>query len=262
MRSISIKALLLSNLANVLFAVVGIVVTILLALIVEISVLGPGHIDDAFKGLESSSDFGVVLCVPVVIANIFAGFIAGRMAASQRVLNGALSSAIIILFGIYLSIFGWDSHTDYHQQLPSSVDLAVSWGGPIFGALGGFAAEKIEPRLVLSWTLAFPAAAGVYLVVFYIAVKTHSHFLLAMASAVAICVGAGVAPKEHRKQAFVTMSVVLILIPLAVLIWRLSAGGGSTGNYMWIFYNGMGALFAFMWVRKYVKPPPGGTISR
>jgi|SRR5579871_1024406 len=255
MHSISLKALLTSNLANVILAVVGVGVTVILALIVEISALGQGHLDDAFRALESSGVFGVVLCLPVVLANVAAGYIAGRIAGGREVLNGAFSSAVIILFGIYLAVFGWDLHTHYHQQLSGAVDLVVSWGGPIWGAVGGYAAQKIAPRLVVRWTLAFPAAVTVYWLLVIVAVGIHSPHLLVGATAAAILVGAGVAPPEHRARAFVTFAILCIVVSVGVTLWRQSLGVASA-SYAGAIYNAGGAVLAYVIGRRILKQLP------
>ena len=74
------------------------------------------------------------------------------------------------------------------------------------------------------------------------------------AAALSIAAGVFVAPAEQRAQAFMILVFFTILIPVGVLTWQLPAHtGGQLGNIFWIFFNVAGALFAYLWLRRFLR---------
>jgi hypothetical protein len=257
MRGISVKAFAVANLVDIGLTVVGGFAIMAVAFVIEGAVLGPGSIGQAMPTLMATVWFGPLLYLWIALADVAAGYVAARIADESVLLNAALSSLAKLLFllgmGFYITLNGPVFHPEHHVQVPESLALAVTFGGPVFGFLGGLAAPKIEPRILFRWLFAFPAAAVVYLIVLLVNAKFHSTFMPVLAAAFAIIAGALVAPAEYRKQAFIGFIVVAIAIPSVVLLWRVAGGAGSVPGFMWVFYNAMGGVFARILTRQMWK---------
>jgi hypothetical protein len=82
-----------------------------------------------------------VTAISLVVAAYIAGYLAARLAGHAELLNGALSSAALVLYNIADNAFGpFFGPATVH--LPPLVDFAMSNSGPVFGLLGGYVAQR------------------------------------------------------------------------------------------------------------------------
>lgn len=146
MREISIKAFTVAQLAFLVIEGVALFF-IAAALGVSLALLpsAPEDFGVVAANLKSSSLFGpsvfVAACLPAAIG---AGYVAGRVAGSSYLLNGALSPIIFTFFNVeYLIGQGF---LDMGDLTPSRtlafLASALLCGLPAFGILGGRMAQK------------------------------------------------------------------------------------------------------------------------
>ena len=125
MRSISIKALLISNLVQLVMAAV-------------ICWFSLGVVWDMDVRL-----LPLVFAVTIIPPSVVAGYVAGRVAGRSHVLNGILSSSAWTLFWIYLEAGGTVSRVGFVGSLPY---MTAPLGAPLLGAVGGLVARHMERR--------------------------------------------------------------------------------------------------------------------
>jgi hypothetical protein len=125
MQSISIKALLISNLVQLVMAVVICWFSLGVAWDMDVRLLP------------------LIFAVTIIPPSVIAGYVAGRVAARSHVLNGILSSSAWTLFWIYLESGGTVLRVSFVASLPY---MTASFGAPLLGAVGGLVARHIERR--------------------------------------------------------------------------------------------------------------------
>jgi len=245
MRSISIKALITANIAEVILLFGGIFIIVQIGIVAELAALGPGHLHDAIEAAGDSSAVAYATFLYYVAVCCVGGAIAAWMAGERKLLHGALSSTLVLLSYLYPS-----SEDRHFAAIPDWLDFGVSYSAPLFGMIGALLAARANWRTAVRWSVAFAAMIVIYVLGWLLAGRLGWSFGRALAAALGIIAGMSIAPGEQRKQAFMQLSGCLIAVPIAVLLWRLAAGGGSVGNIMWILYDVIGVLFAYMFIRR------------
>jgi hypothetical protein len=268
MRGISLKALLISNIANVLLAVIFVALVTAIAATVAVAAHGSAWTQtfDAFRspeGVLSESLFAIA------IASLGAGYIAGRIARRQYLLNGALATGVSSLFTLHGLVIGgtfFDDPGNFAPWVDTLLNVAILVGGPILAGLGGYLAELRQARLdslsaeqrtargywsttvtVMRWIAAFAAATAVYVGVLMIV-----PLLLTVAFAVmfAIIFATFVVPPSHRKVARLVFIGVAILWPAAMFVHQALLGAMSYIDGLIVFLNIVGAMLAYWYLRR------------
>jgi hypothetical protein len=126
MSSISIKAVLIAGLFDVVISlVVGTIVVLMSA------ALSGGETADDLARFVDSTSARVLSFVIGSAVSVIAGYMAATIARRGELINGALSSVFCVAAGIYAELAGL-----------SSTPVALSIGGlllsPLLGALGGY----------------------------------------------------------------------------------------------------------------------------
>ena len=118
MSKISIKAIFAGGVVDVASS---------FALAIPITIIATSRGTNALKGTK----FSVAEIVLGLICSTFGGYIAGRVAKQDRLLNGALSSWLCTVLGICAVVSGVD-----HQ--PHSIQAFNFIAAPICALLGGY----------------------------------------------------------------------------------------------------------------------------
>jgi hypothetical protein len=132
---ISIKALILSNIALWIFLGLGMV--LLIIVYYAAATIASGATSSAaaiFDQMKSSPRLIDALASVGVLAPVPAGYIAAKIAPRAKLLNGALSTSTWIIFSVYVEI--WGTNTEVHT--PHWLDLLVSYGAPIPALSGAY----------------------------------------------------------------------------------------------------------------------------
>lgn len=262
-RAISLKAIVIANILNVLLLGVfplclGAAGVLLAAQVTDIH--------SALQRLDQSVVFTLVaLGLSLTLAAYIAGYAAGRIAQKGELLNGALSSAAIILFGIADAAFGPFSGPE-KVHIPPLVDFILSYSGPLFGILGGYVARRKRHTassssvgsapgsagkrviLVIRWILAVPAAVVAYYLVLLPTVAIFGKSdLVALVFAVVAGIGSGTAaaPPQHRKLAGVVFIGLAILVPILKTAVDFAVGGPTDIDTFLIVINIIGAGLSY-----------------
>lgn len=244
MRSISIKALLASNIAEAILIIGGIFLVSQIGIGIELAALGPGHLPEAIQAARNSATFIYIDLLLYAAACCAGGAIAAWMAEKNKLLHGALSSILILLSYLY------PSDTVPPLPVPEWFADAVGYAAPLFGIAGAYLATRFDWRIAIRWILAFAAMIVIYFLGSLLAERLGLSIGRAFACALAIAAGVSIMPTELRKQALIRMVVVAIAVPIAILLWRLAAGGGSVGNILLFVYNLLGVVLAQLLVRR------------
>lgn len=94
----------------------------------------------AWQDLRQPVDLAMS-AISLAVAAYVAGYLAARLAGQGELLNGALSSAALVLYNITDIAFGpFFGPATVH--LPPLVDFAASNSGPLFGLLGGYIVQR------------------------------------------------------------------------------------------------------------------------
>jgi hypothetical protein len=132
---ISIKALILSNIALWIFLGLGMVLVIMIYYGgAAIASGGTSSAAAIFDQMKSSPMLIDALASVGVLAPIPAGYIAAKIAPRAKLLNGALSTSASIIFSLYVDI--WGTNSDIYT--PHWLDLLVSYGAPIPALVGAY----------------------------------------------------------------------------------------------------------------------------
>jgi hypothetical protein len=265
MRAVSIKALLLSNVAFFLAALLIACLAVICGLLAGSMWAGsPDAVDTVVK--ELSSSFLYLSCVyvfTIVLASLGAGYLAGRVAGHHHAFNGALACGLWAMSSLYELAYGPIFGSDAGPQLPQGVDAALTCASLLCGSLGGMlagwrdaarAAAGLELSLaaglrqgavtVVRWILAFVAAALSYALLLAlagflasgaVAVGTRVFGLVA-----SITIGVGVVgPGQRRAASFVLMALA-VLAPAANWIGHAAAGDPRLMDFFYLFLNLLG----------------------
>ncbi|HYM02239.1 MAG TPA: hypothetical protein VET85_04775 [Stellaceae bacterium] len=150
MRRISIKALIVSNIAHWLLIAVGMLAGLAFAYAgMTIATEGAANFEAIFDRLKSSVGFIVAISAAPMLASIAAGYVAARIAKKNVLLNGALASAAWIVFSLYETIWGAPAGDD-DIRVPLWLDDASSYSAPLFAMLGAALWQRRARRQVES----------------------------------------------------------------------------------------------------------------
>jgi hypothetical protein len=133
MKRISLKGVAIGNIADI---VSSNIIGLLLAAYILISSAPSGLADgSATQVLMASSFYRVSVIILGALCSVMGGYVSARIAKRDDVLNGALSSALCVGFGVYALLSGSAAgHLGLHLALlPVSVAL---------GALGGYLSSR------------------------------------------------------------------------------------------------------------------------
>lgn len=137
MPRISIKALVLSNIAHWIFFGVGwTVVDLLFFAYATVTADGTPNLSAALEQIKSSPAFLVPSSLVFVIAAIAAGYIAARIAPRDKLMHGALSTVAWVVCAFCLAI--WGGETDDAARMPHWLDVVITYGVPLAGVLGAY----------------------------------------------------------------------------------------------------------------------------
>ena len=144
---ISIKALVLSNLAFWGLLVSGMIITTILCLTgAGLWALNHSATTSIDHVMSSPMLVGSWLIVGSVLAPLLGGYTAARIAPEAKLLNGALSTVLFLVFALCADIWG-PADTD----LPRWLDLMSSYWVPVPALLGGY---------ICQWRAMRPAVAA------------------------------------------------------------------------------------------------------
>jgi hypothetical protein len=135
-RTISPKALLLSNIAHWLFFGAGFILAMVFyCAVATLASDGTPDLKAIFDNMKTSGVMmGATVCV-CLVAPIPAGYIAAKIAPREKLLHGALSTSAWLLFCVYEAIWGGNQDDG---QFPHWVDAMISWGIPVPGMIGAY----------------------------------------------------------------------------------------------------------------------------
>jgi MFS family permease len=268
MRGISLKALLISNIAYALLAVIFAALMAATVATVAFAVYGSAwkQASEAFRSPQAVLSESLLA---IAVASLAAGYIAGRVARRRYRLNGALAAGVWSLFTLYGLIIGgsfFDDPGNFAPWVDTLLNVATLVGAPILSGLGGYLAELRQTRLdsvpaeqrtargfwsttttVARWIAAFAAATAVY-----VGVLVVGHIRLAVAFAVtfAIIFATFVVPASHRKVACLVFIGIAILWPAAMFVYHASLGAMSYIDGLIVFLNIVGAMLAYWYLRR------------
>jgi hypothetical protein len=138
MPRISVKAVILSNLVHWLVLVVGMIVIIVLGCAgLTIATDGASDFTTALKQLGSSTGLIVAIVALSMLAPLYAGYIAAKIAKEAKLLHGALATSAWMLFMIGLAVWGPPSGAD-GPHVPAWLDDATTFGAPLPAMLGAY----------------------------------------------------------------------------------------------------------------------------
>lgn len=261
MRGLSVKAILIANVAAFAIAALvfalGLVITILAG--TAVALFG----GDGKAGLDFAAIAMVVTAF--VSAPLGAGYVAGRIGRDRSVLNGTLATIAWTLLLLFPPDFGL--HTgEAGPELPEIVSDLLSYGAPFFGVLGGYLAKLRTLRLAavpvaqrstmgprdiamaaILWLLAFPSALMVYFLTLKLSLKIGAHgFGVVFAVVAGVVVATAVAPGRHRLLAGSVFMTLATGIPAEELVRHAQLGDLSNGLANLLSYHLIGSVMAYL----------------
>ena len=138
MPRISAKAVVLSNLVHWLILVVGMIVALVLGCAaLTIATDGASDITTTLQQLNSSTGLIVAIVALFVLAPVYPGYMAAKIAKEAKLVHGALATSAWMLLAIGLAIWGTPSGAD-GPHMPAWLDDATSFGAPLPAVLGAW----------------------------------------------------------------------------------------------------------------------------
>jgi hypothetical protein len=274
MRGISFTALLISNLAFVVIAMVAVAlvipVTLIIAMVADVDALG-----ETIEALKSSQVyFFAIACWSAGAAAIGAGFVAARLNRERPWLQSALALSASTLLYLFEFGQGLADPSTAAVGVPETIYLFVA---PVLGMLGGYLAQKHQARLdamspeersartfkaaavaVLRWILAFPAAFATFSIIALIFRYVFSFlgfYAFIFAVVAAILAGTLVAPPAHRKFAGFLFIGLTLLIPFEEITRHAWFGGLRHAHAVLLIVNTLAAGIGYIWVRQMFPKP-------
>lgn len=132
---ISVKSLILSNLAHWLFLVTGLIAVMTVSYACVTIADGGSDSGTILGRLNGSTSFLAAILAANVAAPIPAGYIAAKIAKKATVLHGMLATSTYLLFAVYVAILG-SAPGDHDLQIPLWLDIATSFAVPLPALLG------------------------------------------------------------------------------------------------------------------------------
>jgi putative membrane protein (TIGR04086 family) len=132
MRRISIKGVLLGGVVDITSSVVlGIPFAIYASFHAVLAHTPKDQVGPAISALVNSPPIYLGELVTGLACSVLGGYIAGRIAKHDELLNGALSSILCLALGAFTLLSGKDSHS-------LAVQILLFLASPTFGLLGGY----------------------------------------------------------------------------------------------------------------------------
>jgi hypothetical protein len=140
LRTISLKALIVSNIAHWLFLAGG-MICVMALYYAGLTIESDGTSSSAviWAQMKSSPALIYLTALSSVIAPIPAGYIAAKIARHAKLLNGALSTSAWLLFDLYIAICGTGGGSEFH--IPYLLDFLTSYGVVIPALAGAYVAQ-------------------------------------------------------------------------------------------------------------------------
>jgi hypothetical protein len=126
MSSVSLKAVLIAALFDVVTS------SVLGAILVSAGAVWSGaeSADDVARFVSSSSIYFLTYAVGSVVS-VVAGYMAAKIARRGELVNGALSSFLCVLLGVYVELSG-------ASTAPAALSITSLALSPLLGSLGGY----------------------------------------------------------------------------------------------------------------------------
>ncbi|MGO9359249.1 MAG: hypothetical protein ACLP1D_16550 [Xanthobacteraceae bacterium] len=138
LRMISLKALIVSNIAHWIFFATGWVLVITLYCAgATISSDGTASLRAVFDQMKSSSGFLAATTLIFLLAPIPAGYIAAKLAPHEKLLNSVLSISAWFVLCVCCAIWG-GGDGDSTAHMPHWLDALTTYGIPIPAMLGAY----------------------------------------------------------------------------------------------------------------------------
>ena len=133
MNRISLKGVVIGNIVDIVSTTIAVLPIMMYILISS----GPSGdtADSVTQVLMASSVFTVSSIILGALCSVLAGYISARIAKHDEVLNGALSSILCVVGGLYSVLSG-----------SAALHLALLPLGPVLGALGGYLNSRRNPK--------------------------------------------------------------------------------------------------------------------
>jgi hypothetical protein len=282
MRGISIKALLISGAAYFVILFILLVIGVAgVTLVVMANNLGiSGSAAAAILG-TSGLDISVIL-FSSGIAAIAAGYIAGRIAGRDYVLNGVVALSIPILVGLALEFVGMPTMpTTWRSILFSIVMLA---GSPVLSLFGAQLARRQQLRrntmsageqaaqtykaaavAIIRWILALTVGMTAYAGILTLVPLAFGRGLMTIvfATSLAIIFATSIVPASHRRNACMLFIAITILLPTEEFARHALLGRMRSADGVVLLLYTTGALFAYMLLRRRLlrQSGSGGTVA-
>jgi hypothetical protein len=145
MPRVSIKALILSNLAFWGVFVTGVLFTTITGLVsAGLIALHNSTTTSIDHVMSSPGMIGSWLIVGGVLAPIVGGYIAARIAPEAKLLHGALSTLLWLVFAVCCDIWGPDT-----TEIPQWLDFASSYWTPLPAMAGAYLCQWRAMRPVM-----------------------------------------------------------------------------------------------------------------
>ena len=263
MRGISIKAILIANVAAMAIAVLAIVLGTLMTVVIALFESNDvATLPQTFKELFGSFTIGLATAAGISAA-LGAGYTAGRIAKRRFLPHGLLAAAALTLAGLVYSFFFPDSPSD--PEMPAGLNTILTMASPVLGILGGHLAQMREEQIAaipiqqrdapgfrsnaytaFGWILAFPIAAVAYVVslkVAFVMVGIKTGLVFAVVFSV-LAGTAAVRSSQRTIAAYVFISLA-ILIPAEELARHAFHDGVRFVHGFYFLLNVVGTGFAY-----------------
>jgi len=245
---ISVKALLLGNLSNVL----ALCAMAFIFMVIDFGII---VVSQGVDGLRDVKLTGVSLYVVALLpaaSAVVSGYVAALYAKESPLLNGALSTAVIIAVSLYSDVIGIFPPSDEPAIFPPVVGAILSYSDPLFGLLGAHLRPMAEPRTILRWIGAVAALIGGYVLALVLSVLLFLwwksvaavYFAVMFAPRFSIIAGTYAAPKHLREQALVVLTGIAVVAPTAATLGLASARHSSAWLVI-VLFNALGCLWSY-----------------
>jgi hypothetical protein len=263
MRGISIKAILIGNVASVATALLLAVAAFALIFLATVFlVLIEGSSASLIRGVFGDALVAIVVASPA----LGGGYVAGRIAQDRFVLHGILGAALwtlLLVAPIHIHIPAPHSSSE-PAKLPAALSFVLTYGGPLFGMIGGCLARlrldwlaglPIDERPSLKsslfaagrFALATAAALLAYLASLALSLAVVANpFGFVFAVAAGISAGTAVVSRQQRKTAAIAFMTIAVLIPIEELVRHMVAGDAAHMQAFFVSLNAMGAGMAYL----------------
>ncbi len=129
MNRLSIKGIVIGNITDM-----GLTFVLMTAVgIGAVLIQGPSALTGGSTGASDAvadGPLGIVLLVAGCVASILGGYVAGRVAGHDELLNGALSAILCVSIGLATLLA--------QHQLPGVRDVLTEMASPCLGLFGGY----------------------------------------------------------------------------------------------------------------------------